>query len=70
MSQGIECVAQNNSSSSSMAQRCQKVGDPCKGITLKPKQKYVKSIIITKIINYNLEVSDWRLFLDHEAANA
>lgn len=42
-----------------------------KGITLKPKQKYVKSIIliITKIVSYNFKVSDWHLFLDNEASS-
>ena len=32
VSQCIQCVAQDNSSSPSVAQRCQKVGHPCLGL--------------------------------------
>lgn len=40
-----------------------------KGVTLKPKQKPVWSTVITKMITYNLELSDWYLVLDNEASN-
>lgn len=34
-----------------------------------PKAKAAETIIMTEIINYNIEVNGWHLFLDNEACN-